>query len=197
MPHDHAAGIAGQASRRFRGNVLAAFEHGLAGSVQVRQGRRVDVDHDLIALAGRARIDAASQGGFGEQRQSVGLLPLPCGRLVAGRHRGNVSRVCSDEGPLRARIQPLASGVQAPDEQLTDLGLKPTTHAHHPVVIAIDVERPAPMPGGRFAGFGVEIHPPPAAHDQLDMLGGAGAADLQQPFFGFGCRPRVSARTLA
>ena len=30
--HHHAAGVAGQTSGRFRGNVLAALEHGLAGA---------------------------------------------------------------------------------------------------------------------------------------------------------------------
>ena len=54
VPHRHPAGVARQAPGRSRGNVPPVLEHGLAGLVRVRQHRRVDVDHHLVALARRA-----------------------------------------------------------------------------------------------------------------------------------------------
>src|SRR5438309_4163026 len=63
--HHHAAGVAGQTPGRFRGNVLAALEHGLAGGVGIRECRRVDVDHHLVALARCAGIDAVGEGCLG------------------------------------------------------------------------------------------------------------------------------------
>jgi len=56
--HHHAARVARQALRRFRGNAHAVLEDGLAG--------RVDVDHDLIALARSAGIDAVMKRELGE-----------------------------------------------------------------------------------------------------------------------------------
>ena len=55
--HHHAARVACEAPRRFRGNVDPIFQHGLAGLLRVRQHRRVDVDHHLVPLARRAGID--------------------------------------------------------------------------------------------------------------------------------------------
>jgi hypothetical protein len=86
--HHHAARVAGQAPRRFRGNVRAVLEGGLAGCIRVRQHRSVDMDHDLISLARRAGIDAVVQGRLGEQPQSISLLLRD-----GGRFRGNVRRV--------------------------------------------------------------------------------------------------------
>ena len=51
------AGIARQAPRRFRGNVLPTVEHGLTGLIRVGQHSGVDVHHHLVALARGARID--------------------------------------------------------------------------------------------------------------------------------------------
>jgi len=44
------------------------------------------------------------------------------------------------------------------------------------------------MPCGRLARLGVAIHPPPAAHDALDVLRSAGAPDAQQALFGLATR---------
>jgi hypothetical protein len=57
MPHHHAAGIAGGPLRRFRGNACAFLQHRLAGRIGIGQHSRVDVDHDLVALARRAGRD--------------------------------------------------------------------------------------------------------------------------------------------
>ena len=58
------------------------------------------------------------------------------------------------------------------------------------------------MPCGRLARLGVAIHPPPAAHDALDVLRSAGAPDAQQPLLGLrrrdaGERPDLGVRELA
>ena len=76
MLHYHAARVARQAAGRFRGNVHAVLENGLAGRVGVCEHGRVDVDHDLIALARCTRIDAVVERRFGEETERVGLLLL-------------------------------------------------------------------------------------------------------------------------
>jgi hypothetical protein len=58
VPHHHPARVTRKTLRRFRGNARAAFEHGLAGLIGVRQHRRIDVHDDLVPLAGRARIQS-------------------------------------------------------------------------------------------------------------------------------------------
>ena len=57
VPHHHPTRVTGQAPGRFRGNVAALFQHGLAGLLRVRQDRGVHVDHHLVPLAGRAGIE--------------------------------------------------------------------------------------------------------------------------------------------
>jgi hypothetical protein len=65
--HHHSAGVACQPPRRFRGNVRALLEHGLARLIRISERRSVDVDHDLIALARRARIEPVVEGRLSEQ----------------------------------------------------------------------------------------------------------------------------------
>jgi hypothetical protein len=50
--HHHAAGVAGQAPRRFRGKVFAVLEHRQAEGLGIGERRRVDVDHHLVATRG-------------------------------------------------------------------------------------------------------------------------------------------------
>ena len=106
--HHHAAGVAGQAPGRSRGNVLAALEHGLSGRLRVGQRRRVDVDHHLVALTRHAGVDAVVQGRLREQSQRVGLL-----LLQHRRFRGDVSGV--GERPVSPLIQRLARRAQRPE----------------------------------------------------------------------------------
>ncbi len=59
----------------------------------------------------------------------------------------------------------------------------------------------ARMLPGSLAGLGLPVHLPPAAHDALDVLGRAGAADRQQPLLRLGCgdagqRPDLGVREL-
>ncbi len=74
MPHDHAARIARQAATRFRGNVRPALEDGLARRVGIRQDDCIDVDDDLVALPGSARVEVVVEGALREQGQRVRLV---------------------------------------------------------------------------------------------------------------------------
>jgi hypothetical protein len=79
VPHHHAAGVARQAPRRFRGNARPVLEHGLAGLLRICQCRRVDMDHDLVPLSRRAGIESMVEGRLREQSQRVRLLLAhPC-----------------------------------------------------------------------------------------------------------------------
>ena len=78
MSHDNEARVARQAPGRFRGNVRAVLEYGLAGMIGIREDRGIDVDDDLIALSRSAGIDAVVEGRLREQRQRVGLLLVGC-----------------------------------------------------------------------------------------------------------------------
>ena len=48
------------------------------------------------------------------------------------------------------------------------------------------MQRPTGVLQGGLAGFGLPVHPPPAAHDTLDVLRGAGTADGQQALLRLG-----------
>jgi hypothetical protein len=143
MLHHDQTGVAGQAPRRFRGNVLAVLERGLPGCLGISEHRGVDVNDHLVALARRPRIDTVMERSLGEQCQRIGLL------LLEGRRfRGNVRRASVVEGPLSPLIQGLARRGQCLDQQLTDLGLEASTDCDHAVLIPIHMERAATMPGG-------------------------------------------------
>ena len=72
---------------RFRGNARAVFDDGLAGLIGILQDGGVDMDHHLVVLGRRARIDAVVERGLGEQLQGVGLL-LRHRRRFRGNVRG-------------------------------------------------------------------------------------------------------------
>ena len=55
--HEHATGVARHASGSFRRNMVAVFQHRLPRLVGIGEHGRVDVDHHLIALARRARVE--------------------------------------------------------------------------------------------------------------------------------------------
>src|SRR5687767_9007691 len=73
LSHHDAAGIAGEALGRFRGNARALFEDGLAGMVGVCEDGRVDMDDDLVTLTGSARVDSVMERSLGEEGKGVGL----------------------------------------------------------------------------------------------------------------------------
>jgi hypothetical protein len=97
--HHNAARVARQALRRFRGNARAPFEDRLARRITVGQHGRVDMDHDLVALAGRPGIDAVAQRRLRDERKGVGLLVFE-----ERRFRGNVHEVVE-------RLRPRVSNI--------------------------------------------------------------------------------------
>ena len=86
VPHHHAARVARQASGRFRGNVRAVLEDGLAGRLRIRQHRGLDMDDHLVALSRGAGIDSRVEGCLREQRQRVRLLLGHRGRFRGTQH---------------------------------------------------------------------------------------------------------------
>ena len=113
------------------------------------------------------------RGRLGQQRQGVGLL-LP------HRRRVEVRRLVAP--PL---VQGLAGRGQRCQQQRADLGRQPAPDSHRAVLARIHVQGPEGVLTGGLPGLGLGVHPAPAAHDPLDVLGGAGAADRQQPLLGF------------
>src|SRR5437773_1596191 len=107
VAHHDPARIAREALRRFRRNIRAALEHGLARRLGVYQHRGVDVDHDLIALAWSPRIDSPVEGCLGDQRERVRLLLLHggCfwGTIHVLRSRGTAHGV-RPPWPLMSRL---------------------------------------------------------------------------------------------
>lgn len=55
--HHHAARVARQSLGRFRGNANAGAQRRLAWLIRVRENGGVDVDHHLIPLARRPRVE--------------------------------------------------------------------------------------------------------------------------------------------
>jgi hypothetical protein len=76
MSHHHSARVARQAPGRFRGNVRAVLEDGLAGLIGIRESRGIDVDDDLVVLARTAGVEAVVQCRLCEERERVRLLLL-------------------------------------------------------------------------------------------------------------------------
>ena len=154
--------------------------------IGIREHLHVDVDHHLIALARGAGFDAVVQCRFREKAERVRLL-LRHGR----RFRGNVddARARGDVPGLLGAcplVELLASRGQRLDQHGADLGLEPSADHDHAVFALIHVKRAAPVPPGGLLRLCLAIHPPPAADDALDVLGGPGPADGEQPLFGLG-----------
>jgi len=72
--HTNPAGVTRDAPGRFNRNARAVLEEGLALLIGIGEGRRIDVDDDLVSLARCAGIDAVMERRLREQRQSVGPL---------------------------------------------------------------------------------------------------------------------------
>jgi hypothetical protein len=182
VAHDHAGGVARQTLRRFRGNVRPVLEGRLARRVRIGQDRSVDVDHDLVALACGAGVDAVVERGFGDEGEGVGPLlghDRRFGDDVGGRFRGNVRGVS-------LLIQPLARRLERSQQDGADLGGQAAADEHHTVFILIHVQGADRVPTGGLASFGVAVHPAPPADDALDVLGGADLADGEETLFGLG-----------
>ena len=181
MLHHHPARVARQPLGGFRGNAHAVLQDGLAGRLGVREHGRVDMDHDLIALARGAGIDAVMERRFRDECERVRLL-----LLEGKRFRGNVVQV--GEGLTLLLIQRLAGCGQSLQEHRAGFRRQPPADDHHAVFILIDAQCAAVVALGGFARLGDPIHTAPAADDALDVAGGAGAAHGEQALFGFRCR---------
>jgi hypothetical protein len=96
--HDHPAGVAGQTLGRSSWNAYAVFEHRLPRRFGVRQHRGIHVDHDLVALAGRAGIDPVMERGLGEECERIGCrlvgAPVVNGSTI-GTSRVETSRTAA------------------------------------------------------------------------------------------------------
>src|SRR2546421_3060829 len=79
---------------------------------------------------------------------------------------------------------PLAGRIQRLPQHGAHLRLEPSADNDHAVFILIQVQRPARVALGALHGLRLLIDPPPAANDTLDVLGGAGPADGEEPLFG-------------
>ncbi len=182
--HHHSARVARQTLRRFRGNIRAVLQDGLAGCLGIREHGRVDVHHDLVALARRAGIDALVERRFGKQGERIGLLLLERRLLLLerGRFRGNVAHVV--EGLSPSLVQSLACCSQRFQQHRAGFGRQPPADDHHAVFVLIHAECAAVMAVGGLARLGDPIDTAPAADNALDVIGGAGAAHGEQTVFG-------------
>src|SRR5262245_44824207 len=73
-------------------------------------------------------------------------------------------------------VQALPGRLQRLQQEGTDLRSQAPADFHGPVFVWIHMERPAGVMSGGLLRLGLGVHSPPAAHDALDMLGGAGTA---------------------
>ena len=183
VAHDHPAGVAGQALGRSSWNAYAVFEDRLTRRLGIRQHRGVHVDHHLITLAGRARIDSVVERGLGEEGQRVGLLLRERRRLhgnlqIVGCIRGRAGYLSP-----RLLIHGLARCGQGLHEQRAHLRRQPAPDGDRAVLVLIDVQRAAGMLTMSLAGLGLVVHPPPAAHDALHVLRRARTADRHEAIF--------------
>ena len=125
MLHHHPTRVTAQALGRFRGNACAIFDDGLAGLIGILEHRAVDMDHHLVVLGRRARVDAVVERGLGEELQRVGLL-LSHRR----RFRGNVRGLSSRRVSALPLIQGLTGRRQGFQEERARLGRQASSDRH-------------------------------------------------------------------
>jgi hypothetical protein len=158
MTHDDAARVAGQALRRLRGDARPV-DHGLAGRIDIGQHGSVDVNHDLVALAGRARIHTVMERRLREQGEGVRLVLPPRWRIIGdeesgSRSRRNVRSYRRSLGTVRQAATSLVERLPRRRERLQQQGarlrLQPSADQHHAVFVLIHMERAGAMALGRF-----------------------------------------------
>jgi len=171
--------------------VCSVLEDRLARCIRVREDRGIDVNHDLVPLVRCAGIHAAVKRRLRDEGQRVGLLLRHGGRFL-----GNVL-----VGPP-VLIQRVAGRGQRLNKHGANLRREPPADDDHTVFVWIHMQRAAGVAPRRLPRFGLSIDPAPAAHDALDVLGGAGPADREQPLLGLRRgdareRPNLGVRQLA
>ena len=85
---------------------------------------------------------------------------------------------------MRPLIQCLTGRGQGLHEHGADLRRQPPADDDHAVFVLIHMQGAARVTVSGLPRFGQPIYPAPAADDPLDVLGGAGPADGEQPLFG-------------
>ena len=147
------------------------------------------MDHHLVVLGRRARIDAVMERGLGQELQRVGLL-LSHRR----RFRGNVCGLSRRRVSALPLIQGLTGRRQGFHEERAGLGRQTSADRHGTVFSRIHVEGAVGVLPVGFVPLRLAVHPPPAPDDALDVLGGTGTANRQQALFGLRrCHPRERA----
>jgi hypothetical protein len=182
VPHHHAARVASQAARRFRGNARAVLEDRLPRLIWVGQHGSIDVDYDLITLARGARIELVVECGLRDQTQRVSLLLGHGRRIPEGIER--------DSGHLFTKralpVESFSSRGQRLHEQRSCFRLESAAHGDHAVLVLVNVKHAPGVPLRGFLRLGHPVHAAPTAHDPFDVIGGPRTADRQQPSFGLG-----------
>ena len=84
----------------------------------------------------------------------------------------------------RLGVEAVSRRVQRLDQDGANLGREPTSHDDHAVCVLIHLQGAAAMPGRDLPVLGGAIDVAPAADESLDMGGGAGLAERQQPLLG-------------
>jgi hypothetical protein len=192
VPHDHTARVAREALRRLRGNVAHLFEHGLAGLRRVREHRRIDMDHNLVPLTRRSRVERVMQRRLAQQGQRVHVLLAPGGRLH--RRIGGAERLAGVSRPLMERLE---GGIEGAPQEGAYFWSQPRMDHHGAVLFLREPQRSARMLTSGLACLGPPIHATPGADDLLDVGGGAGAPTFTSRASVPGVATRVSARTSA
>jgi len=124
---------------------MRALEDRLAGRVGFGQHGGVDVNHDLVALAGRAGIQAIMKRILRNQREGV-RLPLAPGRHVFGyeksgaRSRWNVRTRSRGSVRPAALIQRISCCRQRLHQHGSCLGLQPSADDDHAVFVLIHLQ---------------------------------------------------------
>ena len=141
----------------FIGRIHAVLEGRLPGVIGIGEHRRIDVHHDLIALAGRAGVEVVVQRGLGEESQGVGLLLGHAGGVLPRRVR------LGFRGRLITR-----RGQRLPDHR-ADFGGEPAVDDEHAVDVLIDAQGPAAIALVGLSVLGVAVHPAPGPGQGFDV----------------------------
>jgi hypothetical protein len=149
--------------------VLPVLERRAAALAPRRQRLGVDVDHHLVAVAARARIEPAGERALGDQPERVGAALLG-GGVLAGR----VARPACGSRTASPRR------VERPQQRRPGLRRQPPAHHHHPVLVGVGGERPAGLPPLLVLHLLDPVHPPPAPHQPLDVRRRPGPREVEQ-----------------
>jgi hypothetical protein len=145
----------------------------LATGFACREGRGIDVDHHLVAVAPGPRVEVVSEGGLGDEAEGVGP-PLGAGGVVP---------VDCFAGFLAEIEEALFGSIEGAEENGPDLGGESTANDHHPIFVDPGRETPAGMPTFVVVDLSLTVDPPPGADETFDVGRGTGFGEDEQLFF--------------